>query len=261
MAYVAAICLMLGASGYMLFNDPMQGVNLLSGRDNAAKKLIKRGAPTKGRLPASQKEREEVVRRAEEQNKNYKASRVNKIRRAPTRMPASITDTDSFRNSRKMKERPFRDNEDPYQNEAYEDDYAYDDGSTPAAQDRVRKRLDKRTIDSEDQYYDESQRDEYAEVETAEGVWGESDMDRRSPANEDSYEENYNDVPQDTLQDDYREEMQEQSIPQEEYQDDIREESYNDGAYDDAPPQESYDDGASYQEEAYSEEPAYEDGY
>lgn len=179
-AYVGAICLMLGASGYMLFNDPMQGVNLLTGRGKAAKKLIKRGTATRGRTPKAQ---EEMIKRAEEQERKYTNSRINKIRTPPSRMPASITDTETFQEAREMQERPFRDNEDPYQ------EYPYDDGSTPVTQDSVRKRLDKQTIDSEGQYYNEAQQNQFAGTDdsTVEGVWGNGvATGKRAPAQEDS---------------------------------------------------------------------------
>ncbi len=258
-AYVMAICLMLGASAYMLFNDPMQGVNLLTGRDAAQKKLIKRGTPTNGRVPAS---KNEMIKKAENQN-NKRAARVNKIKQAPTRMPASITDTDSFRDTRKMKERPFNDNEDPYQDEAYaEDNYDYDDGSTPVAQDRVRKRLDKRTIDSEDQYYDQEQRDEFAE--TAEGVWGDnesSEQERRVPANEggDAYDDGagYGD----NQEEQYQEEVpvEAQNLREERYDDAPPQENFeNEGEYQEAPQQEQYQE--PMQEESYTQEPSYDDG-
>ena len=251
LAYVVAICFMLGASSYMLFNDPMKDVNLLSDRQQAAKKLIKRGTPTKGRVPASQ---QDIVKRAQEQTKKAQVSRVNKIRRAPSRRPASITETKSFREGRKMQERPFMNNEDPYQDDAYED-YNYDDGSTPVAQDRVRKRLDKRTIDSEDQYYDSNQKEEFieSEIDTAQGVWGEADEGRVPQSEDQGYEDNYGD--EGNYQDDVREapaepeydaggydQPQEQVLdeaPQGNYQVEEPYESYDQESYDDA----SMDDG------------------
>ncbi len=245
LAYVVAICLMLGASSYMLFSDPLTGVNLLSNRKQAANKLIKRGTPTKGRIPVAQ---QEVVERAQEQEKKYQASRVNRIRKAPTRRPASITDTDSFQQARQMKDRPFRDGEDPYQEEPY-DDYAYDDGSTPVTQDRVRKRLDKRTIDSENQFYDEGQQEEFAEsdIDNVEGVWG--DGGERAPANEDEgYAEEYNDAQ------DYREEAPPAQELEPAYQE---EESYRDEPIQDTQMENNREE--SYQEEAFTEEPAYDD--
>jgi len=237
LAYVVAICFMLGASSYMLFNDPMKDVNLLSNRQKAAKKLIKRGTPTKGRVPASQ---QEVVKRAQEQTKKAQVSRVNKIRRAPTRRPASITETKSFREGRKMQERPFMDNEDPYQDDAYED-YDYDDGSTPVAQDRVRKRLDKRTIDSEDQYYDSDQKEEFieSEIDTAQEVWGEVEEGRVPQSDEQGYEDNYGD------EGNYQEDAQEAPAP-----------DYDAGGYDDQPQEQIQDEApqGNYQEENYQEE-------
>ena len=262
LAYVVAICIMLGASAYMLFNDPMQEVNLLTDRDKAARKLIKRGTPTNGRVPASEKA---VVQRAQEQEKKYKVNRVNKIRkaprRAPSRRPASITDTDSFREGRKMQERPFRDNEDPYQDDPYGgEDYAYDDGSTPVAQDRVRKRLDKRTIDSEDQYYDKAQQDDFMEsdIDSVEGVWGSEDG--RVPQSDDAYqEESYQ---EDSYQDEggYDDQVQQGDValPQESYpaEENYQEESYQEESY----KEESYPE-ESYSEEAYGDEPQMDEGY
>ncbi len=233
-AYVVAICFMLGASSYMLFSDPMSSVNLKSARNQASKKLIKRGTPTKGRTPEAQKE---MVRKAQDQEQEYTASRVNRIRKAPSRRPASITDTDSFQEQRQMQDRPFRDNEDPYQDGPY-DDYAYDDGSTPVAQDRVRKRLDKRTIDSENQYYDEGQMEEFAEsdIDSVEGVWGEGA--ERMPANTEdaAYNDQYDggdgyaeDSPQQEIEPAYEREestYEEAPMPQENYPDDGAQQEY-----------------------------------
>ena len=214
LGYAAAIVFFLGSAFYLFTNDPLEN-----------QKIVHQTESVKSRTPASVKVEKEAQQEKEEEEKEAvvkksgtkSRTRSARAKRAVprSRQPASLTENEDFRDRRDMEDRPYEDDRDPYAaSDDYNDDYAYDDGDTPVTQDKIRKKLDKKTVDSEDEYYDDEEKDLYRDdaPDTAAGIWGEESD--RAPSNDEAY-------------DDYEDEY----VEDEQYQED----------YDDAPMEEDFD--------------------
>lgn len=163
--YAVAIVFLLGFSVYFLTNT---GANKKASR-RVASEDAQELSPVSESSPSEGQQGVKKDRRGGARSNSYRSPIIRKSIKPRSRRPASITESRSFDNPRRMEDDPYQDNydeyKDPYDEVVKNDDaYDYDKGETPVEQDQIRAKASKDIIDSENTYLDGQQVDQYDEV-------------------------------------------------------------------------------------------------
>lgn len=212
LGYAMAIVLLLGSAVFLFTNDPLQNQKIVHQTEAVKSRRVANKVVEAKRVDDNHEEEKESVVKKSGTKSRTRSARAR--RNIPTRrQPASLTENEDFRDQREMEDRPYEDNQDPYAaSDDYNDNYDYDDGDTPVTQDKIRKKLDKRTVDSEEEYYDDEERDLYRDdaPDTAAGIW-EEESDR-TPSNDEAYDDYDDSYEQEQYEEDYEDGQLEDDI-------------------------------------------------